>query len=210
MTHIRRYLIAGLLFWLPVWVTLLIVKFVFELLDGSLALLPANYQPEQILGVHIPGIGIILSLMVVFFTGMVVSNFLGKRLVALWEGIVQRIPLVRSIYSAVQKVLDTIFRSDGHAFRKVLLVEYPRNGLWSIAFLTSDGNAEVVGHIGEPMVTIFIPTTPNPTSGFLMMIPQKDVIELQMSVEEALKLVISLGVVQPGMDENDLIAEKST
>lgn len=195
--RLRRYLIAGLLVWLPIWATLVILEFLIKILDGSLKLLPAHYQPAELLGYDIPGMGVLFALLVIFFTGMIASNFFGSRLVKLGEGILARIPLVRSIYRSVKQVAETVFASDKEAFNKVLLVEYPRKGLWSIAFQTGQGNPEVNQHIQQDMVTIFIPTTPNPTSGFLMMLPKQDVIELSMTVEQGLKFVISLGMVQP-------------
>lgn len=194
---IRRYLIAGILFWVPIWITLLIFKFLIELMDNSLRLLPTAYQPDHLLGFHIPGLGLIFTLVVLFITGMLVANFIGRRLTRYWTSVVARIPVVRSVYLGVQKVLETVFNPRGKAFRKVLLIEYPRRGLWSVAFQTSDGYQEVDDKEGKKMVTVFVPTTPNPTSGFLMMIAEEDVHELRMSIDEALKFVISLGVVQP-------------
>ncbi len=209
MRHIRRYLIAGLLIWVPIWVTLLVIRFMVDLLDKTLKLLPLSYQPDTILGVHIPGFGILFSILVVFLTGLLATNFVGHRLVALGESIVARIPLVRAIYNGVKQVLHTIFSSKTQAFRRVLLVEYPRKGLWSIAFQTGQASEKITSKTQQAMVTIFIPTTPNPTSGFLMLVPQDDTIELDMSVDEALKMVISLGVVQPGhpLDAFDLPPE---
>lgn len=196
---IRKYFISGLLVWLPIWVTLLILNFLVGLMDKIFMLLPAKYQPDNLLGFHIPGLGLLFTLIILFLTGMLVTNFLGWKLVSLWDNIVGRIPIVRSIYKGVKKVLETVVSPQGQAFRKVLLVEYPREGLWSIAFQTGHGSEEVNTKTEKEMVTIFIPTTPNPTSGFLMMLPKEHVYELDMSVEEALKFVISLGVVQPGM-----------
>lgn len=200
---IRKYLLAGLLVWLPIWVTLLVIRFVIDTLDSTLSLLPNAYQPSQLIGYDIPGVGVVVSLTVVFLTGLLATNFLGKRLVSLGERFLAKIPLVRSIYNAVKQVLETLFSSSSQAFRKVLLIEYPRKGLWSIAFQTSVANQEVHYHAGEEMITIFVPTTPNPTSGFLMMVPQRDATELNMSVDEALKMVISLGVVQPHFSLGD-------
>ncbi|MBS0359578.1 MAG: DUF502 domain-containing protein [Proteobacteria bacterium] len=194
---IRGYVIAGLLVWLPIWATLVIIRFLVDLLDNSMALIPHAYQPDVLLGFHIPGLGVIISLLVVFTTGVIATNFFGKKLVDFGERILGRIPIVRSIYSGVKQVAETILSPGGESFRKVLLVEYPRKGLWSIAFLTGNSAQEISTKTGEEMVTIFIPTTPNPTSGFLMMIPKKDIVELDMSVEMGLKLVISLGVMQP-------------
>jgi len=200
MSAIRRYLLSGLLFWLPILVTFWVLRFLANLMDGILKLLPNEYRPDYLLGFHIPGLGIIVTVVLLFFTGMIVANFIGRKLVKLWDSIVLRIPVVRSIYSGVQQVMQTILSPEGKAFRKVILVEYPRQGLWSIAFQTGDGSPEVNAKINAPdMITIFIPTTPNPTSGFLMMVPRQEIHELDMTVDQAFKLVVSLGVVQPDM-----------
>lgn len=198
MSNMRRYFFSGLLFWLPIWATFLVIKFLVDILNNTISLLPHRYQPDVLLGFHVPGIGVIITLVVILLTGLLVANFIGRRLVHMSEALVRRIPLVRTIYTGVKQVLDTLFSPGGQSFRKVLLVEYPREGLWSIAFQTGDGTREVEKSVGEgSMVSLFIPTTPNPTSGFLMMTPREKVIELEMSVEDALKFVISLGVVQP-------------
>lgn len=198
MSTIRRYFISGLLVWVPIWVTILAITFLVDILSNFLLLLPKKYQPDALIGFHIPGIGVVITLLVIFFTGLIAANFLGNRLVAMWDAMIARIPLVRTIYMGVKQIMQTLFTPGGQSFRKVLLVEYPRAGLWSIAFQTGDGTAEVSQQLNnEPIVTIFIPTTPNPTSGFLMLVPKKDVIELNMSVDQALKFVISLGVMQP-------------
>lgn len=195
MHHIRRYFIAGLVVWLPIWVTYIVIKFLVDILDGSLSLLPYEYQPDQLLGFHVPGLGLIFTLLILFFTGLLVTNFLGRKIVNLWERMLARIPLIRSIYSAVKQVVHALVQPTGSSFRKVLLVEYPRRGIWSIAFQTSDQFTDTPHP--EEVVTVFIPTTPNPTSGFLTIIPKADTHELNMSVEEALRMVISLGVVMP-------------
>ncbi len=198
MKRIKRYLVAGILVWAPIWVTLLLVRFLVGFFDDVITLLPRSYQPDVLLGFHIPGLGLIFTVLLVFITGMLVTNFLGKHVVRIWEAFLDKIPLVRSIYSGVKKVLSTIFSSGDVSFRKVLLIEYPRRGLWSIAFQTSTGFNKAEQKIGEELVTIFVPTTPNPTSGFLIRLPRKDVIELDITVDEALKMVISLGVILPG------------
>lgn len=197
LSLIRRYLLAGLLVWAPILVTVWVIKFIVGLMDRSIDLLPKAWQPFHVLGFNPPGLGLVLTLVILFFTGMFVTNFLGRRFVDLWDKIINRIPLVRSVYMGVKQVMQTLFSPGGNAFRKVLLVEYPRKGLWSIAFQTAFTSEEVSKHINKDMLTIFIPTTPNPTSGFLMMIPRDDVIELDISVDQGLKMVISLGVVQP-------------
>jgi uncharacterized membrane protein len=198
MALIRRYFFSGLLVWLPIWVTILVIKFLVDILSNTLLMLPRQYHPDALIGFHIPGIGVLITLCVIFFTGVIVANFVGKRLIVIGDAMIARIPLVRTIYASVKQVLQTLFTPGGQSFRKVLLVEYPRVGMWSLAFQTGDGTPEVEKALqGDPMISIFIPTTPNPTSGFLMMVPRKSVIDLDMSVEQALKFVISLGVVQP-------------
>lgn len=192
----KKYLLSGLLVWLPIWVTLLIVDFMINIMDKSLTMIPEKYQPDQLIGFHIPGLGLIFTLLLLFLTGIIVTNFLGRWVIKYWDHLIARIPLVRSIYSATKKIAETMFSSKGQSFRKVLLVEYPRRGMWSIAFQSAGSYAEIEKQTGEEMVTIFIPTTPNPTSGFLMIVPKKDVIELEMSVDQAVKFIISLGVVQ--------------
>lgn len=197
---IRKYLISGLLVWLPIIITVLVIKFLFDLLSKSLLLLPPQYQPDVLLGFHVPGVGVILTLVVIFLTGLFVGNFIGSRLVALGDALMGRIPLVRSVYTGVKQVTETLFTPGGTSFRKVLLVEYPCPGVWSVAFQTGEVGKDIESLIHtEPMVSYFIPTTPNPTSGFLMMAPKNKVIELDMTVDQALKFVISLGVVQPNL-----------
>ncbi len=200
MKRIKRYLIAGILVWAPILVTVFVLKFLVGFFDDIINLLPKAYHPEVLLGFSIPGLGLIFTILLVFITGMLVTNFLGKRIVAIWEAILNRIPLVRSIYSGVKKVLSALFVSGGMSFRKVLLIEYPRKGLWSIAFQTGSGFTKAEQKTGEELITAFVPTTPNPTSGFLIMVPSKDVIELDITVDDALKMVISLGVILPGND----------
>lgn len=202
MSYIRRYFISGLLVWLPILVTVFVVKFLVDLLDKILLLLPVAYRPDALIGFHIPGIGVLIILVIIFMTGAFAANILGRQFVALWDAIIGRIPLVRTIYTGVKQVVQTVFSPGGQSFRKVLLVEYPREGMWTLAFQTGDALPEVEKAIdGEAMVSLFVPTTPNPTSGFLLMVPRKKVIELNMSVEQALKFVISLGVVQPVVEK---------
>ncbi len=194
---IKSYLLAGLVVWLPILATYVVLRFIIDILDLTIGLLPTAYQPEQLFGMHLPGFGVVLSLILLIITGIIATNFLGQRLVIWGEAILSRIPLVRSIYHATKQVISTIFAADSQAFRKVMLVEYPRKGLWSIAFQTGSATEEINLHTSKPMVSLFVPTTPNPTSGFIIMAAQEDVIELKMSVDEALKFVISLGVMQP-------------
>jgi uncharacterized membrane protein len=209
----RRYFIAGLLVLLPIWVTLLIINFVVHLVDQSLSLLPRGAHPDVVLGVHIPGLGIIFGIALVFFTGMLVTNFIGTWFLALWESLLARIPLVRSIYMAVKQVLSTLFAPGGEAFRKVLLIEYPRKDVWTIAFQTGTGFTMPPGKgtEDEELLTVFVPTTPNPTAGFLLLVPKQQVVELKMSIDQALKYIISLGVVlPPSMAEQKLRLNKES
>lgn len=198
---IRRYIIAGVLVWVPIWVTLLVLRFIVDLFDSTLELIPSHFQPDYLLGFHVPGLGLVFALGIVAITGMLITNILGNRLVDIWERLLSRIPLVRTIYQAVKQVLTTVFSSSEDSFRNVLLIEYPRKGLWSIAFQTSTGFSQANGLVGEELITVFIPTTPNPTSGFLIMVPRKDTLKVNLSVDEALKMVISLGVVTPPSGE---------
>ncbi|MHB1529395.1 MAG: DUF502 domain-containing protein [Acidiferrobacteraceae bacterium] len=197
MGRFRRYLTAGLLVWVPLGVTLLIIDFLVGLMDRTLLLVPARYRPDTLLGVHIPGVGILLVLVVVLVTGVVAANFMGQRLVAFGELMVARIPLVRSIYSGVKQLLEAVVASRGTSFRKVALIEYPRPGIWTVAFVTGEGDEEAQLKTGRDLVHIYVPTTPNPTSGFFLMAPRADLIELSMSVDDALKMILSVGVVVP-------------
>ena len=210
MARMRKYFISGLLVWLPIWVTLLVIKFLVDLLSNSLLLLPPDYQPDVLLGFHIPGIGVAITLIVIFLTGLLAANFLGSRLLAAGDALMARIPLVRSIYLGVKQVTHTLFTPGGQSFRKVLLVEYPCRGIWTVAFQTGEASKEVERSLNstEPMVTYFVPTTPNPTAGFLMTAPKSQVIELDMSVDQALKFIISLGVVQPMNNNKSAVVSK--
>lgn len=199
-SYFRKCFISGILFWVPIVVTIVVIKFLVDILSQSLLLLPKSYQPEVLLGVHIPGMGVIITLAVIFVTGIFVANYIGSKLVDMGDAIMARIPVVRSIYLGVKQVVRTVIEPQGQSFRKVLLVEYPKEGVWTIAFQTGEVNKEVEGTLGhqkETMISYFVPTTPNPTSGFLMMAPRSKVVELDISVDQALKMVISLGVVQP-------------
>ncbi len=197
---IRRYLLAGLIVWLPILVTVGILRFIVDILDRTLALVPAAYQPDALFGVPIPGFGVLLSFFLLFMTGLLATNFLGERLVTWSESILDKIPLVRTIYNTSKQVIQAILGSNSQAFRKVLLVEYPRKGSWSIAFQSGVASSAINQQVNEELVCVFIPTTPNPTSGFLLMLPKSEVIELSMSVDEALTFIISLGMKQPLAD----------
>ncbi|HLD14560.1 MAG TPA: DUF502 domain-containing protein [Burkholderiales bacterium] len=193
----RRYLVAGLLVWVPVGVTILIIKFLVDLMDQTLLLLPAGVQPANLLGFRIPGLGIVLTVVVVLVTGMVVTNLFGRQLMRLGELVLARIPVVRSIYSSVKQLTETLFSNSGQSFRKVVLVPYPHPGSWTLGFLTGVGGSEVRERLGREVMNVFVPTTPNPTSGFFLIVPREDVVELDMSVDDGLKMLLSVGVVQP-------------
>ncbi len=197
MGNLRRYLIAGLLVWLPIVVTVLVLKFLIDVVDSSLLLLPERVQPETLIGYRIPGIGFLLSGVVLLLTGMVVTNLLGRNMVKVWEGLLARIPVVRAIYSASKQLTETLFSGSGKSFRKVVLVRYPHPGMWTLAFLTGDGMPEANRKTGRNLVNIFVPTTPNPTSGFFLMVPREDMIELDMPVDVGIKLILSAGAVAP-------------
>ena len=197
MTRLRRYLITGLLVWLPIGVTVLVVKLLVDLMDQTLVVLPEAYRPDHLLGFHIPGLGVVLSVLVVLTTGVIMAHFFGQQLLVAWEAILNRIPLVRSIYSSVKQLSETLLSSGGQSFRKVLLIEYPRKGLWTLAFQTGTEVGEAQVKTGEEVINVYVPTTPNPTSGFFLMVPRRDVVELEMSVDEGLKMIISMGVVVP-------------
>jgi len=197
IVRLRRYFIAGLLVWLPVGATILVFTLLLDLVDQLLFLLPPPLRPDALLGFEIRGLGSILVLIVFVVTGMLAANLLGRRLVRFYESVLERIPLVNTVYGAVKRFSEIIFSDSAASFKKVLLVEYPREGLYSLAFQTSENQAEVKSVAGEDVVAVFLPTTPNPTSGFMLFVPARCVSVLDMSVEDALKMIISLGVVVP-------------
>src|SRR5262245_30361114 len=194
---VKKYLITGLLIWIPLVITIWVLKLVVDVLDQSLLLLPVALHTENGLGTHIPGLGAILTIVILFFTGVLATNFFGAQLVELWHEILHRIPVVNSIYSSVKQISDTLFSSTGQAFRKALLVQWPVEGTWTIAFLTGTPGGDVANLLKGEFLSVYVPTTPNPTGGYFVMVAKKDVIELDMSVDEALKYVISMGVVPP-------------
>jgi uncharacterized membrane protein len=197
MKRLRAYLIAGLLVWIPIGVTIFVVRLLNGLMDRSLVLLPERLQPEQWLGFAIPGLGIVLTFVLLIVTGFLAANFVGRGMVGLWESLLQRIPIVRSVYSASKNFAEVVFSEGNESFKKVLLVEYPRKGVYSLAFQTASTLGEVQARTGEEVVCTFVPTTPNPTSGFIVMMPRSEIIELDMAVDDALKMIFSLGVVVP-------------
>ncbi len=196
MKRLRNYFISGLLFWIPLALSVIVIKFFLELINS---LVPQKYLPEAIfnLDTTIPGSGIILVLLVILITGVMVTNILGRKLVALWEKVLNKIPGFRNVYNVLKKVSDTVFNTSTESFRKAFLIQYPSKGIWVIAFQSGDYRGEAKSIIGEEIMNLFVPTTPNPTSGFFVMMAKKDAFELDMSVEEAFKLVISAGVVTP-------------
>jgi len=196
-SHFKRWFFTGLVLLIPVLVTVYLFMAVVSRMDGMLHLIPEAYQPDQLLGFHIPGLGVLLTLLVVLLTGMAGASFIGRWLVRLGENIVDRIPLVRSVYGAIKNVLETIFQDNKDAFRRVVLIEYPRQDLFVLAFVAGMDQGEIQHRTGEQVIAVFVPTTPNPTSGFLLYVPEKDTIPLDMTVEDGMKCVISAGVISP-------------
>ena len=194
---IKRYFITGLLIWVPLAITAWVVSLIAGAADHSLRLLPASMHPHNLIGFDIPGAGIVVTLVIIFITGLLAANFIGQRLVNWWEKLLARIPVINSIYNGVKQVSDTLFSSSGMAFRQPLLVQYPHQGSWTIAFLTGEPGGDVVNHLQGEHVSVYVPTTPNPTSGFFLIFPKNQVIELDMDVDQALKYIISMGVVAP-------------
>ncbi len=197
MKRLRRYLVAGLLVWIPLAVTWLLLKIGVGLMDKTLAIIPARFRPEELLGFPIPGLGVILTIVVLLLTGILAANFVGRAFVGGWESLMNRIPIVRAIYSGAKNFAEIVFSDSNQSFKRVLLIEYPRKGIYSLAFQTATNLGEVQGRTGEDVVSCFVPTTPNPTSGFIIIVPKRDVTVLDMEVDEALKMIISLGVVIP-------------
>lgn len=193
----KKYFVTGLLIWIPLVITLMVLAWIVNTLDQILLIAPAAVRPDALLGFHLPGVGVLVTLLLILITGLAAANFVGQRLVGFWESLLSRIPVVKSIYYSVKQVSDTLFSSSGQAFRKALLVQYPREGAWTIAFLTGQPGGDAANHLHGDYVSVYVPTTPNPTSGFFLMMPREDVIELDMSVDEALKYIISMGVVAP-------------
>ena len=194
---IRRYFITGLLVWVPIVITVWVLSVLVGTMDQTLLLLPSAFRPESWLGVYIPGMGALLTLLVIFLTGLFAANMIGQRLVRYWERVWGRIPVVNSIYNGVKQVSDTLLSPTGQAFRKALLVQWPSPGMWTIAFMTGTPGGDVTNHLHGDYVSIYVPTTPNPTGGYFVMVPRSAVVELDMTVDEALKYIISMGVVAP-------------
>lgn len=198
MSAVRKWLLAGLLVVVPVAITIGVLQWIIGTLDRTLAILPEAWQPDRLIGVHIPGFGVLLTLAILLAVGAVVSNFMGKRLVIWGDMLVSRIPVVRSIYSSVKQVSDTLFSPGGNAFRKAVLVQWPRPDVWTIGFVTGTPGGDVSNYLVGDYLSVYVPTTPNPTGGYFVMLRKSDCVELKMSVDDALKYVISMGVVVPG------------
>ena len=201
MITFRRYLVAGLLVWIPLGITLWVLKLLVDLMDESLLLLPQRLHTEALFGFHVPGLGIILTLAIVLATGALTANFFGRKLLALGDSALTRIPIVRSIYGGVKQISDTLFSPEGQAFRRVVLVRYPHAGTWTVALVTGTPEHEVAGILGDDQISVFVPTTPNITSGFFLIVPRAETIELDMTVDAALKYIISMGVAEPAMPQ---------
>lgn len=200
MHAVRKWLLAGLLVVVPVAITIWVLQWIIGTLDQTLLILPEAWHPDKVIGVHIPGLGVLLALGILLLVGAAASNFIGKRLVMLGDGIVSRIPVVRSIYSSVKQVSDTLFSESGNAFRTAVLVQWPRADVWTIGFVTGTPGGDVANYLrGEEYLSVYVPTTPNPTGGYFVMLRKSDCIELKMSVDDALKYVVSMGVVVPGI-----------
>ena len=198
---LRRYFVAGLLVWIPLVITLWVLKLLVDLMDQSLLLLPSNYHTDAIFGFHIPGLGLILTTAIVLATGALAANFFGRKLIDLGHSILGRIPIVRSVYGGVKQISDTLFSPEGKAFRRACLVRYPHAGAWTVALVTGSPEHELASILGREQVSVFVPTTPNITAGFFLVVPRSETIELDMSVDEALKYIISMGVAEPARRE---------
>jgi uncharacterized membrane protein len=210
MPSLRKWLLSGLLVLVPLIITLWVIEWVISTLDQTLRILPTSWQPDQLFGVHIPGLGVVFALVVVLSIGALASNIIGNKLVSWWHAMLHRIPVVRSIYSGVKQVSDTLFSEKGNAFRKALLVEWPHEGMWTIAFLTGSPAGDVLSHLQimpggaehDEFHSVYVPTTPNPTGGYFVMVRKSACVELQMSVDEALTYIVSMGVIVPGGPKN--------
>ena len=204
MQRFRRYFVAGLLVWLPLVATYLILSFTISLIDRTLLLLPPQYRPENLIGFEVPGLGVILTLSLVMLTGVVVANYFGRHLVSAWESLLSRIPLVRTVYGAAKQITASLFADASKSFREVVLVEYPRRGLWMLAFVTGETPKEFKRVADQDLINIYVPTTPNPTSGFYIMVPPSDVKRLSVPVEVGLKMILSAGVVNALDDPEEI------
>jgi uncharacterized membrane protein len=201
MLTLRRYFVAGLLVWIPLGITLWVLSLLVDLMDQSLLLVPAQYRSDALFGFHVPGLGIILTVAIVLATGALAANFFGRKLLSLGDQILGRVPVVRSIYGGVKQISDTLFSPEGKAFRRAVLVRYPHQGVWTVALVTGSPEHEVADILGREQISVFVPTTPNITAGFFLIVPRSETIELDMTVDAALKYIISMGVAEPAARE---------
>ena len=197
MATLRRYFVAGLLVWIPLGITLWVLKLLVDAMDQSLLLLPQDYRSDALFGFHVPGLGILLTFAIILATGALAANFVGRRILALGDSVLVRIPIVRSIYGGVKQISDTLFSPEGKAFRRAVLVRYPHADAWTVALVTGTPEQEVADLVGKDHISVFVPTTPNITAGFFLVVPRADAIELDMTVDDALKYIISMGVAEP-------------
>ena len=193
---VRRYLVAGILVWLPILATVWVLTFVLHIMDRTLLLLPVAYRPEALVGWSLPGGGVVFALIIVFLTGLLVTNLVGHRLIQWGEELLNRIPVVRSVYGGVKSFAESVL-SQSNSFRKVVMLEYPREGVWSIGFLTAEDVPEVSEKLGEPHVAVYISVALNATAGYLAIVPRRQVVDLEMSVEAVMRMIITCGVVVP-------------
>ncbi len=204
MVTLRRYFVAGLLVWIPLGITLWVLKLLVDMMDQSLLLVPENYHSDKLFGFHMPGLGIILTVAIVLATGALAANFFGRKVLKLGDSALSRIPIVRSIYGGVKQISDTLFSPEGKAFRRAVLVRYPHQGAWTVALVTGTPQHEVASKLGTEQISVFVPTTPNITAGFFLIVPRSETIELEMSVDAALKYIISMGVAEPASREKKI------
>ena len=197
MSAVRKWFLTGLLVIVPGVITVWVLNWIVSTLDQTLQILPGAWHPDKLLGIHIPGFGVLLTLLILLVVGAVASNFAGRKLVQWGDALVSRIPVVRSIYSSVKQVSDTLFSENGNAFRTTVLVQWPREGVWTVAFVTGAPSGEVAAYLRDEFVSVYVPTTPNPTGGYFVMVRKSDCVELEMSVDAALKYIVSMGVVAP-------------
>ncbi len=204
----KKYFITGLLVLVPLFITVWVLSSIIGMMDQSLLLLPVSWRPKAQIGLEIPGMGAILTLLIIFVTGVIATNFFGQQLILVWESLLARVPVVKSIYASVKQVSDTLFSDSGNAFRQAVLVQFPREGSWTIAFITGTPGGDVANHLDGDYVSVYVPTTPNPTGGYFLMMPRADIKPLEMTVDAALKYIISMGVVSPPAKPKPLLETK--
>ena len=209
MHAVRKWFFSGLLVIVPMGITVWVLQWVIGTLDTTLLILPESWHPDRVLGVHVPGFGVLLALGIILVVGAIASNFAGRKLVHWGDVVVSRIPVVRSIYSSVKQVSDTLFSETGNAFRTAVLIQWPRADVWTIGFVTGTPGGDVANYLSGDYLSVYVPTTPNPTGGYFVMLRRSDCIELRMSVDEALRYVISMGVVVPAGPPKPLIKSRA-